>query len=651
MVTSGGLDVRVGGATTVTGALLASLSDELRLSTASLTVGDVADHDRLDTTGGGLSIGFGNTGLSALAPSIDLEHEAETGVSRAVIGPGTIEIRDLSIEKAQAILARLERDPAKVQEILASESDALHASLDLVAVARLPENLRAIANLMRAWATPAPEDLTPTQADYFRRLMAGGLTAEEANQALGRKDVRALVAQKQAWDAAVAAYGRAGAVPDAVRLAIVKGLTIDFSRGLPDVVDVECAATASPGCRTFLVNTHVGLRDPTAAELAKIEATPESERVALRGDLDARIVAEAAQPVVADAKATIERALPEFLDLLRAGEASVDALGLPGVAEDAGTVSARRVRLAVLEAELQKAYFEYGICSDDVDATALPLLVRSQIGSASPAMLHTVAEGLAKAEQRLTAADGSGAVTSADDILFLLTGPGGPVSVGAAKLAGRVVVAGLRLSWDSIGSRLILDGVTTVQKEGFEALVDAGLLGRSGSQYVIPNGSPILDLLAHDGALDAWMAARKVPLRETHIQWGGGIGEQGLPFEDMLEKVYGAANRLVENFKTFDFFDEANRIAVSAKTLNTETAARQANPMAVYNTIKGYVDKMAEFDGYRLLEDEVRSDQISTKILELAVPNGTSAAQWASIHKAADYAASKNIRLNVMVTK
>jgi len=65
---------------------------------------------------------------------------------------------------------------------------------------------------------------------------------------------------------------------------------------------------------------------------------------------------------------------------------------------------------------------------------------------------------------------------------------------------------------------------------------------------------------------------------DAGIDWRRGIQEQGMPWENYLAQQLPAGSRLPANFKTFDFWDPVTRVATSAKTLDTTTAARIANP-------------------------------------------------------------------------
>ena len=138
---------------------------------------------------------------------------------------------------------------------------------------------------------------------------------------------------------------------------------------------------------------------------------------------------------------------------------------------------------------------------------------------------------------------------------------------------------------------------------------------------------------------------------DAGIQWGKGIMGQGMPWEDFLATQMPSASRLPPNFKTFDFFDPASGSATSAKTLDTTTQARLANPTQVYSSLKTSIDAAANFPGYELSGVSLTPDMISSRSLQVAVPSATTPAQWQQINNAVQYGASKGVKVTVTVTK
>ena len=133
----------------------------------------------------------------------------------------------------------------------------------------------------------------------------------------------------------------------------------------------------------------------------------------------------------------------------------------------------------------------------------------------------------------------------------------------------------------------------------------------------------------------------------TGIEWGKGIQGQGMPWEDYLGAQLPAGSRLPPNFKTFDFFDETTGIATSAKTLDTMTAAKLANPSQVYSSLKRSIDAAANFVESSLKGVTVNSTQIVSRELQVAIPGNTTSAQWSQINRAIEYAQSKGVAVKV----
>lgn len=151
------------------------------------------------------------------------------------------------------------------------------------------------------------------------------------------------------------------------------------------------------------------------------------------------------------------------------------------------------------------------------------------------------------------------------------------------------------------------------------------------------------------GKLSEFLSVRSVV--DAGIQWGKGIVGQGMPWEEYLATTLQAGSRLPPNFKTFDFYDQATGAATSAKTLDTATAARLANPTQVYTSLKGNIDAAASFPGYRLSGVNLTPDMVTSRTLQVAVPSSTTAAQWQQINAAIQYGASKGIDVKITVTK
>jgi filamentous hemagglutinin family protein len=133
----------------------------------------------------------------------------------------------------------------------------------------------------------------------------------------------------------------------------------------------------------------------------------------------------------------------------------------------------------------------------------------------------------------------------------------------------------------------------------------------------------------------------------TGIEWGKGIQGQGMPWENHLASQLPAGSRLPPNFKTFDFFDNATGVAISAKTLDTTTMAKVANPSQVYSSLKGNIDATVKFTEYSLGRTTLSSSQITARELQVAIPKGTTTAQWEQINRAVQYGQGKGVTVKI----
>nr|WP_298806169.1 hypothetical protein [uncultured Lentibacter sp.] len=106
-----------------------------------------------------------------------------------------------------------------------------------------------------------------------------------------------------------------------------------------------------------------------------------------------------------------------------------------------------------------------------------------------------------------------------------------------------------------------------------------------------------------DALLDEAADARRLPsdpdwgvIENPGITWGGPIREQGGPWEDHLERLGGLGERTLDNFKTFDFFDEDRGLATSAKTLDTRAPGYVDRPSRIFGALKRYIDQIDHFE-------------------------------------------------------
>jgi len=147
-------------------------------------------------------------------------------------------------------------------------------------------------------------------------------------------------------------------------------------------------------------------------------------------------------------------------------------------------------------------------------------------------------------------------------------------------------------------------------------------------------------------------------VRVPGLKWTSGSGarglalwEQGGPWENALDLAGGLGERLAQNFRVFDFWDEGSGLATSAKTLNTLAPAYTSQPSAVYYRLRRYLDAMVEFERDKKLGAKFKSADIKRLQMFLAVPVGTTDRQIVQILRAKDYAEALGIEFVVKMAE
>ncbi|MBG3079360.1 DUF637 domain-containing protein [Proteus mirabilis] len=149
-------------------------------------------------------------------------------------------------------------------------------------------------------------------------------------------------------------------------------------------------------------------------------------------------------------------------------------------------------------------------------------------------------------------------------------------------------------------------------------------------------------------------ASKTISASEIGMKWssgGGNINTQGMSWENSIAKSLPVHTRLPKNFKTFDFYIAKDKVAISAKSLDTQTMSKLNRPKQIYNTIKGNIDDAAKFEGYRLSGVNLHSEMIAKREIWLAVPQSTTKAQWIEINRAVAYGESMNIEVKITQVK
>jgi len=239
---------------------------------------------------------------------------------------------------------------------------------------------------------------------------------------------------------------------------------------------------------------------------------------------------------------------------------------------------------------------------------------------------------------------------------------GGDAAVAADTGANAAENTALETVWDlvSFGASVAELGIAIKDGDTIDILLAGGSVVIDGAAIILPGipGGAGMALKAtreggtaavrlFDRATGATIAVAKQT--DTGIVWGRGIQGQGMPWEDTVARRMPAGSRLPQNFKTFDFFDEATRTAVSAKTLDTTTPAKVRRPEQVYHAMKRSVDAAASFTEHGLSGMVVHSSKIAVRRVEMAIPAQTTPAQWEQVRRAVTYAKDQGVDLIITV--
>ena len=222
-------------------------------------------------------------------------------------------------------------------------------------------------------------------------------------------------------------------------------------------------------------------------------------------------------------------------------------------------------------------------------------------------------------------------------------------TIYALLAAGALVLAPAYSTVAAEAAAFVKDPVGYCMASPQACTAGAEAVGCAAAGVACPVGSLTGELQGVRGALKA---PRSQPGPEVldygaTTQWGKGIREQGMPFEDAMGAQLPAGARLPENFKTWDYYDDATGRAISVKTLDTTTDARIETPSQVYYRLKSTVDKAAQFEEYRLAGTTITAADIRSREVHVLVPTATTPEQWAQIDRAVAYARQQNVTLRI----
>jgi Bacterial CdiA-CT RNAse A domain len=299
------------------------------------------------------------------------------------------------------VLGTIKRDLEGRQVMTVTDKTNFTLDLPIINAQQLAVNAANAVDFVRAITATVPPDVKaqgPASEDYYRRLIANGLSTEQAKEGLQQPGIQKLIVQNDNWREAQDAYTAKGLeIPLAVKLAIADGHKIDFTNGIPEVVSPTGCATNSSGCRFTLRQIGYDIDDPASLKTAATIA-------------------------VSEAETKINLLSPRIAELIVKGGSN-------------SLSDAESIELQALKTELQGAVNIYELCAGSASGNRAPvqsLLLNTGLGDtgtfAGQALLRTLGDGARDFQRIANKGDG---IDTADDVLFLLAPQARSMLVGA----------------------------------------------------------------------------------------------------------------------------------------------------------------------------------------------------------------------------
>jgi len=590
----GGFHIDVAGKTTLDGAAIASTADpELNyFRTGSLEWKDIVNEAKFKATQASVS-GGGGTGGGSVTGSFQNKSDSATSTTHAGIAGGTLIVDDGSG-------AGIARGVTELQQ------DGLKEIFDARKVA---------------------EQLQIQQVAGELGFQAAGTLAEKMGWAEGSKEKVALHA---AVGAAVAALGGGNVLGGAAGAALNQQLVPVLRKAIEDagVKESDNPATfnALMQAASLAVGSVAGASGASTAlaadvnnrQLHPIEKKVISEEIAERYARDHGVTVEQAQR-------TLEAQLLRMVDANAAAQGGWDQEAtnyLKGYANRVGNYS----------------------IGNDQWGNSVPLFGTSAGYQRQDSTIFSAHPQTSMPPPKL----GWGA--AAGYFEGVAGGISGAVSDTISAIAHPLDTAGK--VWDSV-SALFSDPVGTGQamQEATRPMADAaqqGDLKPAGEQIGQQVGNSGISL--GTGLTGKWLLGKWIPgdsVVDAGIRWGKGVQGQGMPWEDYLAKQLPAGSRLPPNFPTFDFYDIGSKTAISAKTLDTTTPSKIANPRQIFSSLKGSIDTAANFDDAKKGTINLERSDIISYELRVAVPEKTTLEQWKQIEKSIEYGRQRGVAVRI----
>lgn len=109
-----------------------------------------------------------------------------------------------------------------------------------------------------------------------------------------------------------------------------------------------------------------------------------------------------------------------------------------------------------------------------------------------------------------------------------------------------------------------------------------------------------------------------------------------------IENILGRSPQLTQNYPVIDKF--YNGVATSIKSIDLAAKTYQNIPRLI-NTVQGYANKLANWNGAKWGGYSIESDQILSRVLQLAIPNNSPIIQYQTLQQMQQILMDKGIEL------
>ena len=136
-----------------------------------------------------------------------------------------------------------------------------------------------------------------------------------------------------------------------------------------------------------------------------------------------------------------------------------------------------------------------------------------------------------------------------------------------------------------------------------------------------------------------WLAATFGPaIAASTSPWLLPVLQRGQQIEDMLGR------NLTRNFPVIDKW--VNGVATSIKSIDL-TAKTYQNMDRLFQLIKGYVNELGAFKGIDWAGASIEANQITSRVLQLAIPPGATEEQIALLRQAIEWAKTQGVTITI----